>query len=63
MTIDYSALLGAMTDMHTINTRDEMSMSVVVSADFSLVPIAITVVTKMYPFRIILGNRTRRQTE
>lgn len=47
MTIDYSALLGAITDMHPIKTRYEMSMSSGESADLSLVSIAFTNVTEV----------------
>ena len=47
MTIDYSALLGAMTDLHPIKTRDEMSMSSGESADLSLVSMVFTNVTEV----------------
>ena len=42
MTIDYSALLRVMTDMHPIKTRDGISMSSGESADLSLVSMAFT---------------------
>ena len=47
MTIDYSSLLGAMTDMHTAETRDDMSIPSVESIDLPLVSTAITDVTKV----------------